>query len=156
MPHCNFFLPGCSIGYEKEANAVYYKSWNEGSGSTKYPVDADPQTFQVFKDDNYAKDKEKAFYKGDIIKEADAATFETLGEEYARDKNHGYYQKDPVISSKGQTLMRQRLRLRVSWNVMINGVVSTHTTDEKIAAKTNRRNKDKEKYCRCKNSDMLI
>jgi hypothetical protein len=100
------FLIGCSTGYEKEANAVYYKSWNEGSGSSKYTLDADPQTFRVLKNSNYAKDKQKVFYKGIVIEGADATTFEALEEGYARDKNHGYYEKTPVISSKGQTFCK--------------------------------------------------
>jgi hypothetical protein len=97
------FLPGCSIGYQKDGNAVYYKYWNEGSGSHKNKLDADPVTFEVLKHDSYAKDKQKVFYKGDIIKGADATTFETLDEWYASDKNKGYYGRDSIISSKGRT-----------------------------------------------------
>ena len=96
-------LPGCSTGYEIDGNAVYYKSWNEGSGSQKEKLDADPRTFKVLKNDSYAKDKQKVFYEGDTIKGAAAATFETLGEWYARDRNKGYYGRDSIILSKGQT-----------------------------------------------------
>jgi hypothetical protein len=96
------FLTGCSTGYENDGNAVYYKYWNEGSGSHKDKLDADPKTFKVLKDDSYAKDKQRVFYKGDIIEGADAATFEALDEWYAKDKNKGYYGVHSVISSKGQ------------------------------------------------------
>ena len=99
----SLFMTGCSMGYEKDDNAVYYKYWNEGSGSHKYKIDADPRTFTVLKDDNYAKDKHTVFYNGDVIKGADAATFESLREDYARDENSGYYGKYPIKSSTGRT-----------------------------------------------------
>lgn len=83
------FLSGCSTGYRKDGNAVYYEYWNEGSGSHKDKLDADPETFEVLKDDSYAKDKKRVFYNGDVIKGADAATFEALNEWYAKDKNKG-------------------------------------------------------------------
>ncbi|MBS1604591.1 MAG: DKNYY domain-containing protein [Bacteroidetes bacterium] len=97
------FLSGCSTGYRKEGSVIYYEYWNEGSGSHKDRLDADPETFEVLKDDNYAKDKQKVFYNGGVIIGADAATFESLDERYARDKNRGYYGRDRILSSRGQT-----------------------------------------------------
>lgn len=96
-------LSGCHTGYDKEGDSVYYKSWNEGSGSHKDRLDADPKTFVVLKNDRYAKDKNTVFFDGQIIKGADAPTFETLSEFYARDKLSGYHDKNPVKSSHGPT-----------------------------------------------------
>jgi len=95
-------LIGCSTGYEKEGNAVYYKYWNEGSGSHKERLNADSKTFKVLKDDKYAKDDKSVFYEGELIEDADAASFETLGEWYAKDKYRGYYGKSPIKSSDGK------------------------------------------------------
>lgn len=96
------FLTSCSDGYDNEGSAVYYKHWNEGSGSYKDKLNADPKTFVVLKHDRYAKDKYSVFYEGEIIKDAHAATFESIDEWYAKDKNRGYFGKYPVKSSHGQ------------------------------------------------------
>jgi len=96
-------LASCSTGYDNEGNAVYYKSWNEGSGSHKDRIDANPKTFKVLKFDKYAKDDKIVFYEGEIVNGADAASFEAIEEWYARDKNVGYYGKDPINNSNGKT-----------------------------------------------------
>jgi len=82
---------------------VYYDDWNEGSGSHKKSLEADPETFTVLKHEKYAKDKNHVFYEGKIVKGADAATFESLDDWYARDKDRGYYGGDAVRSSNGKT-----------------------------------------------------
>ena len=110
-------LVGCSTGYDNEGDAVYWKSWNEGSGSHKDRIDANPKTFEVLKFDKYAKDDKNVFYKGEIVEGADAATFEALYEFYARDKNNGYYGKDTVKGSSGKTFK------------VINGYYSTDGID---------------------------
>lgn len=97
------FLAGCSTGYKNDGNAVYYWSWNEGNGGHKERLDANPRTFKILRHDEYAKDEQYVFYKGNRVPGADAATFETLGEWYARDKNFGYYGDRPIISSHGKT-----------------------------------------------------
>lgn len=96
-------LTGC-IGYEKDGDTVYYKSWNEGSGGHKNRLaGADPNTFKILKHDSYAKDRRQVYYKGELVKGADAETFESLGDFYARDKNRGYYGGDSIRSSKGSS-----------------------------------------------------
>src|SRR5205085_1593115 len=97
------FLTGCSTGYDVEEDGVYYKSWNEGSGSHKRLIDADPKTFKVLKYDSYGKDKYTVFYEGQLIKDADAATFETLDDFHAKDKYTGYRGNSRVRSSNGPT-----------------------------------------------------
>ncbi|MGZ3765313.1 MAG: DKNYY domain-containing protein [Mucilaginibacter sp.] len=90
--------------YDNEGDGVYYKSWNEGTGSsirTLYGVN--PKKFRVLKNDDYAKDDHLVFYKGDSVKGADAKTFQSLGDFYARDKFRGYYGKDSIKSSRGRT-----------------------------------------------------
>ncbi len=96
-------LTGCSTGYENDGNAVYYKSWNEGSGSHKDRLDADPKTFKVLTNERYAKDKSHAFFEGEIIEDVDAPSFESISEWFAKDKNKGYRTRYPVISSRGTT-----------------------------------------------------
>ncbi|QNF31214.1 DKNYY domain-containing protein (plasmid) [Adhaeribacter swui] len=96
-------LISCSSGYENDGKIVSYKYWNEGTGSHKFSLEADPKSFTVLKHDRYAKDKKYVFFDGQIIPNADPATFESLDEFYARDKFRGYYDKDSIISSKGTT-----------------------------------------------------
>jgi hypothetical protein len=66
-------LAGCSTGYENNGDAVYYKYWNEGFGSQKDRLEADPKTFVVLKNKKYAKDKEHVFFEA-AAKEADTLT----------------------------------------------------------------------------------
>jgi DKNYY family len=93
----------CSTGYHNDGNAVYFDHWNEGSGQHHDKIDADPKTFKILKYDNYAKDDRNVFYEGDIIRGADAASFEAIKEFYARDKNKGYYSNEEVKNSRGRT-----------------------------------------------------
>jgi hypothetical protein len=94
-------LTGCSTGYENDGDAVYYKYWNEGSGSHRDRLDADPKTFTVLDSKRYAKDKSHAFFDGKIIEGADPATFNSVSEWFAKDKNRGYRSQYPVMSSRG-------------------------------------------------------
>ncbi len=96
-----FSFMACKTGYEKDNNAVYYNYWNEGSGSHKFKLQADPKTFHVLEGDKYAKDNRHVFFEGERIKGADALSFESISEWFARDKNRGYRGKYPVISSSG-------------------------------------------------------
>lgn len=95
------FLTGCSLGYENDGQKVFYGQWNEGSGGNKIELNANPKTFHVLKFKTYAKDDKLAFYEGQVVQGADAATFEALDNLYARDKFRGYYAGEPVIQSQG-------------------------------------------------------
>jgi DKNYY family protein len=96
-------LAGCSPGYDNKGDAVYYKYWNEGTGSNADRIDANPKTFKILDFDKYAKDDRNVFYRGEKIDGADAASFEAIEEFYGRDKNRGYYGMDPVKNSNGKT-----------------------------------------------------
>jgi hypothetical protein len=91
----------CSTGYENDGEAVYYQYWNEGSGSHKDKLDADPKTFIVLKNERYAKDKSHVFFDGQLITGADAQTFQLISEWFAKDKFRGYRDHYPINSSRG-------------------------------------------------------
>lgn len=60
-----FLLVGCT-GYDVERDGVYYKSWNEASGSSKRLLrEADPAIFQVLDDARYGKDERRVYYQGE-------------------------------------------------------------------------------------------
>lgn len=94
------FLSGCKLGYVKEADGIYYNTWNEGNGRHSYKLMADRKTFKVLKN-SYAKDKDSVYYGGGTIVGADPATFKSLGSFYASDKNSGYYGSDKIEESVG-------------------------------------------------------
>lgn len=82
-------IVGCN-SYENDGNAVYYNSWNEGTGSNKHLLnEVNPSKFHVLKFSSYAKDDRQVFYNGDSVKGADAKTFEALGDFFAHDKYRG-------------------------------------------------------------------
>ena len=84
-------LSSCNLGYEKTENNVYYKYWNEGSGNNKFEViGANPMTFKILANKEYATDKNQAYYKGIAIPFSDSKTFIALEGFYSKDKNHAY------------------------------------------------------------------
>lgn len=97
-----FILTACNR-YVKKGGAVYYKSWNEGTGKKQSRLDADRLTFTQLRYKNYAKDKTLVFYKGQPVAGADAASFEAIGEWYAKDNYRGYYGGDPIATSDGKS-----------------------------------------------------
>lgn len=80
-------LFSCESGYKNDGKKVTYYWWNEGSGHGSKVIDADPATFEDLGDD-YARDAHHAFREGEIIEGADGATFRYLGKCYAVDANH--------------------------------------------------------------------
>lgn len=80
-------LTSCDAGYKNDGSKVTYHWWNEGSGHGSRVIDADPATFEDLGDD-YARDAYHAFHEGNIIKGADGATFKYLGNCYAVDAHH--------------------------------------------------------------------
>ncbi|MBO4565235.1 MAG: DKNYY domain-containing protein [Bacteroidaceae bacterium] len=85
-----FLLTSCELGYRNDGKEVTYCIWNEGTGFfSPYfkKVDADPKTFEDL-GDGYAHDNRHAFFEGDIIKHADGATFKRISSRYAVDATH--------------------------------------------------------------------
>ncbi|QHS54398.1 hypothetical protein GWR56_02145 [Mucilaginibacter sp. 14171R-50] len=96
-------LMGCNK-YEKRNGKVFYNSWNEGTGhSTKELTGVNVNKFHVLGFSSYAKDDKYVFYNGARIKNADAITFQAIGDYYAHDKDRGYYGADSITSSQGRT-----------------------------------------------------
>ncbi len=83
------FLTSCSVGYKNDGKEVTWHTWNEGNGHNSRRVDADPKTFEEL-DDDYGRDKEHAFYRGDIIKGADGSSFRVIDKSYAADNLYVY------------------------------------------------------------------
>ncbi len=96
-------LFSCNTGYENDGEKVYYNYWNEGSGSHKVELDANPETFKILDHDRYAKDDKNVWFDGEIVKDADAETFESIHEWYGRDKNSGFRTGAMVQGSQGKS-----------------------------------------------------
>ncbi|MBQ9555546.1 MAG: DKNYY domain-containing protein [Muribaculaceae bacterium] len=83
-------LTACDVGYKNDGKTVTYHYWNEGSGHGSWKVDADPKTFEDL-GDKYAHDASHAFFEGKVIEGADGATFRYLGKWYAVDAKHVFH-----------------------------------------------------------------
>lgn len=86
-------LISCNTGYKVEKDKVYYKYWNAGMGigsSTFEIIGADAQTFKVLEIENYAIDKNRAYYQGKPILNSNSKTFVPILDYYAKDKYHAY------------------------------------------------------------------
>lgn len=83
---------GCSSsGYKTEDGKVYWYGWKEAAGKTKDLVrGADASTFEVLHHGTYGKDSKRCYHKTTSIALADPASFVSLTEYYAKDKRHAY------------------------------------------------------------------
>lgn len=86
--------------YDVRDDGVYYIDWNEGRGKGElFMKDADPKTFKPLKNNNYGKDKNLVFYKGNIILGADPTSFKLVKDGYAIDRDRAYYYGDSISNS---------------------------------------------------------
>ncbi|MCX2680459.1 DKNYY domain-containing protein [Galbibacter sp. EGI 63066] len=84
--------------YAKDKEYVFIFSGFHYFG--KIIENADPNTFEIFEDSGYSKDKSHVFYWGKILKEADPATFgPSEGKNtslFYQDKNHKYIEAEII------------------------------------------------------------
>jgi hypothetical protein len=92
-------LASCK-GYVNTGDAVYYKSWNEGSGSQKQYLSADPRTFRDL-GHGYAKDISAVYFEGARIYTADASSFEPVSEYFAHDRYSAYQGAARIHGARG-------------------------------------------------------
>ena len=73
--------------YKNDGKQVTWHIWDIWAGHYFTVVDADPASFEDL-GNGYARDDQKAFLEGKIIKGADGKTFKCLEKPYAVDANH--------------------------------------------------------------------
>ena len=83
------------------ANVYYYGYTGEGQHNICV-LPCDKQSFEIL-DYRYSKDKNKVFFLGFIIKEADGASFTLLESDYAKDKNNVYFESKKVAGANAAT-----------------------------------------------------
>src|SRR5258708_36412362 len=57
----------CHTGYQEVNGKWTFVTWDEGNGSRAHELDADRATFQVVKSGTYAKDKNRVYYKWNVM-----------------------------------------------------------------------------------------
>ncbi len=78
-----------SKGFQKIDGRWTFVTWDTASGKTVHSLNADDGTFSVLKDPQYAKDKDRVFYRFRTIDAADPATFQVINDDkFAKDKKH--------------------------------------------------------------------
>lgn len=96
-------IVGCKQGYEIDKNEVYYNYWNEGTGSHNILIKkADSRTFKSL-NSFYAKDKNYAYYDGEIITASDSKTFQALADFYAKDDISAFYLNEKIKGADGKS-----------------------------------------------------
>jgi thioredoxin-related protein len=81
-------------------NSVYSKFEMDDGNMLLTIAEADPKTFQIFKNSIYAKDQCNIYdYRNGKIVHADLNTFRTLNSYLAKDKNHYYYFSEIISDS---------------------------------------------------------
>jgi hypothetical protein len=99
-------LTSCNNGYKVDDDKVYYKYWNSGMGfetKTFEIIGADPLTFKVLDEDNYAIDKKQAYYKGEPILNSDPKTFVPILDYYAKDNYHAFMETKTIKKADGRS-----------------------------------------------------
>ena len=99
----NILLISCSKGYTKIKEKWVYKSFDEAAGVRIKDINADNATFQILKNDNYAKDKSYVYYNGVIIENANPKYFSVLDNGYSKDGNNVFFQNETLIDSNPQS-----------------------------------------------------
>src|SRR5690606_32551325 len=92
--------PLSDSGYYVRLTKVYY---HPAFPASAFEIEeADIRTFEILDDSQgYAKDRNHVYLNGNVIPEANPATFELLEEQYTRDQNYVYlneriFSNDPV------------------------------------------------------------
>lgn len=92
---------GCNTGYVKENGIWVWVTIDESNGKRNHWIEgADQKSFEVLKNDNFAKDKSQVYYKGKVIQNASPEKFETL-----TDSEYGYSKDDKLVFLNAETII---------------------------------------------------
>ena len=91
-------LTACNSGYNKQDGKWVWISYDEAVGKRVGEIDQHNfETFEILDNEKYARDKNSVFYIGQIIKDANPATFEILRNGYSKDANNVFLDAEIVI-----------------------------------------------------------
>lgn len=93
----------CGEGYKKENEKwTWFKQSEAGNHIREITPDMD--TFEILKNEEYAKDKNTVYRKGLVIANADPKTFTVISEDgYSKDKNNVYIDNETIIFADPKT-----------------------------------------------------
>ncbi len=91
----SFFTFGflsCDTGYQFENEKWVWVSYNESVGrNARELMEVDNKSFKILRNKKYARDDNRVYFEGTIIKNADPKTFELIsGSKYAKDNRNVY------------------------------------------------------------------
>ncbi len=94
-----FVITGCGSSYKLENNHWVFTWWNEDSGTNVRIVkNADKESFKILKKTEYAKDKNRVYYRGLEIRNADSKSFVYIDDYYSKDINHVFLRDKELTS----------------------------------------------------------
>lgn len=96
-------LASCNAGYKKVNNKWAYVTYDEGSGKRTNFLDIDERTFEILKDNEFAKDKSTVFFQGNQIYHADSRTFIVIGNGYSKDDFNVFLDCETVVEANPKT-----------------------------------------------------
>ncbi len=94
-----FSITSCNPGYEKIDEKWAYVTYDEAAGRRLRYIEVDSKTFEILKENDYAKDKTKVFYTGTIIPTADSKTFKGIGQGYSKDNFQVFMDNEIMIGA---------------------------------------------------------
>jgi hypothetical protein len=125
-------ISGCAVHYQAEQGQVAFIYYNVGVGrAVKNVAGADTSSFQQLKNGEYARDKNHVYWRGEIISNAEPASFELLAGRYAKDSEHVYLDLNVVEGADPKTF--QKLPGKEIWgrdgNDFYYGQEALHVSD---------------------------
>ena len=126
-------ISGCDVGYKIDSGAPIYVTWDEGHGRREWPIKgADAATFQVLREDAFARDVSTAYYKWHAIPGANPKTFKPLTELYALDDKRVFFETHAIEGADPSTFTP----LAVQWGRDKNDVYLQYSPKHVCDART--------------------
>ena len=88
--------------YEKRGDKMYYLYWPKENGKIEV-IGADLPSFKALRGRVYAKDKNRVYYRGLVIRGADVNTFKPLSDLYSVDHSRIYFEEHLLSTTNPKT-----------------------------------------------------
>ena len=137
--------------YKNDGKQVTWNTCDIWAGHHSRVVDADPATFEDL-GDGYARDDQYAFLEGDLIKGADGNTFKCLVKRYAIDADHVFHHDTIMTSADPKTFKVHGWYLTEDKNDYFWKGMAIHVEDKKTFVIMGDKEDEKTKWAKDKNN----
>ena len=122
---CLFLLSSCRHGYKKKGGQWAWVTYDESVGErVKWVERADPATFEILEDGQFAKDKAHVYFQGRTIRHADPTSFRLLNHAtYSLDAKRVFLDAETILDADPATFEILAFPYSKDKNYLFNGTV---------------------------------